>query len=282
MTSPVVSVSWLSHHLLEPALRIVDVRWYLDAAGRGASEYEASHIPGALFLDLDEDLSAPEGAGRHPLPDPDRLAAVLGSVGIGNDDHVVVYDEGSGGVAARLWWMLHHVGHGSVSVLDGGFAAWTSAEYPVTAAVYRWEPTVFHASVRSDDTIGREELAERLGTVVLLDARASERYEGKHEPVDPVAGHIPTARSMPHAANLTEAGILKPPADLQSRFRSLGVEPGREVVAYCGSGVTACHLLLAVEVAGIEGAKLYVGSWSDWSRAGLPVAVGPDAGEPPS
>lgn len=262
-------------------MRVVDVRWYLGAPSRGRDEYDTSHVPGAIFLDLDRDLSAPEGDGRHPLPDAQSFAETVGAVGIGNDNHVIVYDDAAGGVAARLWWMLHHFGHPAVSVLDGGFAAWTAAEYPVTAAVHTYEPEQFVATTRSDDLIDRDELRKRLGSVLLLDTRAPNRYEGIEEPIDPVAGHIPTALSAPYTDNVTDDGRFLDPKRLANRFHDLGVAEGHEIVAYCGSGTTACQALLAMELAGLPSGKLYPGSWSDWSTAGYPVATGSDPGDPP-
>ncbi|HEY5579007.1 MAG TPA: sulfurtransferase [Acidimicrobiia bacterium] len=279
MPGPLVSVSWLLHHLLEPEVRVVDVRWYLADPDRGKAEYAVSHIPGALYLHLDEDLSAPKGDGRHPLPESERLAKVLGGAGIGNQHHVVAYDEGGGGVAARLWWMLGHVGHRAVSVLDGGLWAWRAAEFPITSAITTHRPEVFLVDERDDDTIGREELRVRAGSILLLDARDPERYEGLIEPVDPVAGHIPTAVSAPYSDNLSESRTFLSPEAIRARFVELGAAEADEVVVYCGSGVTACHHILAMEAVGLQGARLYPGSWSDWSKAGYPVATGPEPGE---
>jgi thiosulfate/3-mercaptopyruvate sulfurtransferase len=281
MTRPVVSVAWLHQRILEPDLRVVDVRWYLTEPNRGRADYTAAHIPGAVFLDLEDDLSDREGPGRHPLPDPATFAARLGEAGIGTGHHVVIYDDSSGGVAARLWWMLRHLGHDQMSVLDGGFRAWLGAEYPVTTHVPALRPTTYEFSVRSDEVMERHELRDLLGRVLLIDARTRDRYEGIEEPIDPVAGHIPTAVNAPYADNVTELDTLLPPDVLRHRYEELGVLDADEVVVYCGSGVTACHHLLAMEVAGIRGAKLYPGSWSDWSTAGYPTATGPEPGSVP-
>ena len=281
MTEPLVTVSWLYFHLLEPSVRVVDVRWYLGEPERGPSEYATSHIPGSIYLDVDHDLSAPQGDGRHPLPDPKDFSNTLGQLGIANDHHVVVYDDASGGIASRVWWMLRQLGHQTVSVLDGGFAAWIGSEYPVTSAVHVYEPETFEPAHGFGGTIDREQLRSRLRSVTLLDARAPERYEGESEPIDPVAGHIPTALSVPYTENVGEDGRFLTPAKLTERFTRLGVDGASDVVVYCGSGVTSCGLLLALEVAGVHGAKLYPGSWSDWSTAGFPVAKGPEPGELP-
>lgn len=283
LRGPLVEVDWLAGRLDDPGLRVADVRWYLDDPSRGAREYREAHLPGAVFLDLDRDLSDPEvgGRGRHPLPDPYRLAARLGELGIGDRHLVVAYDDGGGWVAARLWWLLRHLGHDRAAVLDGGMAAWREAGLTVTD---RFEPLPrahLTARPRRHDTIDTGELRNRLGEVVLFDARAPERYRGELEPVDPIPGHIPTARSAPYAEHLDGRGRLRPASELSAHYRGLGAGPGRTVVAYCGSGVTSCHTILALEVAGMQGALLYPGSYSEWSRAGLPVMRGPEPGDPP-
>lgn len=276
MLQPLVSVAWLARQIDDPELRVVDTRWYLADPDQGRREYQSDHIPGALFFDLETDLSAPTGPGRHPLPDPDVFADLLGSRGIGTDHHVVAYDASGGAVAARLWWLLRHLGHHRVSVLDGGYEHWRGSGYPVTAAVTRRRPEVFTPTIRPDDTIDRTELFERLGNVALIDARAPERYRGDLEPVDPVAGHIPTALSAPYTNNLTGDGSFKSPEELARQFRALGLDPDERVVSSCGSGVTACHNVLALHLAGFAQPILYPGSWSDWCANALPVATGPN------
>lgn len=278
---PLVTPEWLAERLGNSDLRVADVRWYLDDPDRGRRQYLRAHLPGAVFLDLEEDLSAPQGPGRHPLPDPARLAARLGGVGIGDRHAVVAYDASGGAVAARLWWLLRHLGHERVAVLDGGYPAWRRARLPVTDEVPAFPPATFTPRARAGGTIERSELLDRLGEVVLLDARDPERYRGETEPVDPVAGHIPTARNAPFRHNLGPDGRFLPASELAERYRALGVGLGASVVASCGSGVTACHDLLALEVAGLGEGILYPGSWSDWSAAGLPAVTGPDPGEPP-
>ncbi|MDH3398185.1 MAG: sulfurtransferase, partial [Acidimicrobiia bacterium] len=206
MPNPLISVEELSKQLADDDLRVVDTRWYLADPTEGRAEYGRHHIPGAIFLDLDGDLCAPEGPGRHPLPDSQDFTDLLGSLGIGHRHRVVVYDDSAGSVAARLWWMLRHLGHEHVQVLDGGYSAWWRAGLPTTALVPSWPTEAFEGQPRRDDMVTGQELAGLLGSVVLLDARAPERYAGHEDPVDPVAGHIPTAISAPYAENTSTDG----------------------------------------------------------------------------
>ena len=237
--------------------QFVDCRWEIGRPGRGRELYLAGHIPGASFLDVDEDLSdlSVPNAGRHPLPSPERFAAAASRAGIGAGVFAVAYDDGASGGAARLWWLLRHAGHEDVAVLDGGLAVWSG---PLRAGAERIEPRRFEARPRDDDTIGAEELHRRLGEpgLVVLDARVPERFRGETEPIDPIAGRIPGARNLPY----TQATPVPP-----------DVLAADEIVVYCGSGVTACVDLLALARAGRTDAKLYPGSWSDWSRRGLPA-----------
>jgi thiosulfate/3-mercaptopyruvate sulfurtransferase len=284
ITSPLLSPEALLEHLEDPRLRIVDVRWYLGRPGDGRAAYDAGHIPGAIFLDVDGDLAlapAPGLPGRHPLPEPAAFARRVEAAGIGDDDLVVVYDDVGGWVAARLWWMLDALGHREVVVLDGGYAAWTAAGSAVATDVAAPAPGRLTLATRWDRTIDREALRGRLGSVTLLDARAAPRYRGETEPIDPVAGHIPTAFSAPTDGNLGPDGRFKSGDALRARFAAFG-EPERPVVTYCGSGVSACATALAMRVAGLPDPILYPGSWSDWSTAGLPAAVGPEPGDPPA
>lgn len=274
MVRPIVSSSWLAPRVDDDVIRIVDVRWYLDNPDRGRADYERAHLPGAIFLDLETELSGPTGPGRHPLPDFGWLASRLGELGIGDDHHVIAYDDNTGSIAARLWWMLRHVGHTAVSVLDGGFELWQASGFPTTDSIETLEPAAFTIRSVRDDTISRDELIGRLGEVALLDARAAPRFRGDIEPVDPEAGHIPTALSAPFDENLNPDGTFKSPEELARRFAAMGIEPDSDIVAYCGSGVTACHNILALHLAGLSEAMLYPGSWSDWSTAGFPVATG--------
>jgi len=281
---PLVSVDDLARRLHDAALRLADVRWTLARPGGGRADYLAGHVPGAVFVDLDADLSAPPGPGRHPLPDPVEFAGRLQALGFGSDHSIVVYDDAGGTVAARLWWMLDALGHPWVAVLDGGIGAWTAAGLPLETGTRAHAPARLSLGDRWPRTVDREALRARLGRVTLLDARAPERYRGEIEPIDPVPGHIPTALSLPVTGNLGPDGRLLPPADLAARFRAVGVsgDPGApQVIVSCGSGVYACQHALAMRVAGLPDPTLYAGSYSDWTRAGLPVATGPGPGEPP-
>ena len=257
-------------------LRVVDVRWYLKQPGAGRRAYDAGHIAGAIFLDLDDDLSDADGLGapgRHPLPTPAAFARRLESVGIGSDHFVVAYDDAGGTIAARLWWMLDNLGHrGGVAVLDGGIGAWTAAGHPLTQSVPRYPPASLELADRWTNVIERDELAGRLDDYVLLDARAEERYRGEVEPIDPAAGHIPTALSAPTSANMGSDGRLLGADELYRRYSAMA--DGRPVVTYCGSGTSACHNSLAMRIAGLPDPILYVGSFSEWSRTGMPVSTG--------
>jgi thiosulfate/3-mercaptopyruvate sulfurtransferase len=267
--TPLVGVGDLARRLDDLTLRVVDVRWYLGDPGRGRAEYEAGHVPGAAFLDLDVDLSdhSVEDAGRHPLPGRDAFAATLGGVGIGNEHHVVAYDASGGSVAARLWWMLRWLGHERVSVLDGGWPAWIDQGHPVAVAGSPHPPSHFVAGAPLTRVVDRIAVASRSG--VLLDARAPERWRGDVEPVDPVAGHIPGSVNVPSTALLDATHRFLAPGALRSLLVEAGTGPG--TIASCGSGVTACALVLAAVAAGLPEPALYPGSFSEWSTAGLPT-----------
>jgi thiosulfate/3-mercaptopyruvate sulfurtransferase len=242
--------------------QFVDCRWELGNPERGRELYLEGHIPGASFLDVERDLSVAQPAGtvggRHALPEADDFAAAAGSAGIGPGVFVIAYDQDTTGGAARLWWLLRHFGHDDVAVLDGGIGAWLG---PLTAGDEEIEAVEFTPQTRSDDTVSAEELEHRLGDegLVVVDARAAERYRGEVEPIDPVAGRIPGAINLPY----TDTGALPD-----------NVTAADEVVVYCGSGVTACVDLLALSRAGRDDAKLYPGSWSDWVSRGLPAERG--------
>ena len=281
MTSPLASCAWLAEHLDAPSVRVVDSQWYLLEPGGGRRRYDEGHIPGAAFMDLDDDLSASVGPGRHPLPAWEDFGAMLGRHGIGNRHHVVVYDQGPGSIAARLWWMLRSVGHHRVSVLDGGYARWTATDRPSTTHEPDLPPVDFEIPRDVTSTIDRGSLLSRLGTVQVVDARPADRYRGENETIDPAAGHIPTSLSAPTDGNLDEDGLFKSPDRLAARFADLGVDPAVPIVSSCGSGVTACHNILAIHLAGWPDATLYPGSWSDWSSSGFPVATGSEPGELP-
>jgi thiosulfate/3-mercaptopyruvate sulfurtransferase len=266
------------------AVTVLDVRWRLGGPS-GRSLYEAGHIPGAVFVDLDRDLAAPPGVGgRHPLPAVADFESAMRRAGVRDDRPVVVYDDADSTAAARAWWLLRYFGHSSVRVLDGGFRAWTTAGQPVESDAAASDPGDFTARPGSLGLLDAAEAAALARTGLLLDARAGERYRGEKEPVDPVAGHIPGAVNAPTSENVNADGTFKSAADLAARFASLGVpvpgEPGaievRPVAAYCGSGVTAAHEVLALTLAGIP-ASLYLGSWSDWiTDPARPIATGPN------
>jgi thiosulfate/3-mercaptopyruvate sulfurtransferase len=290
-TWPLISVDDLRQRLGsdQPPV-LLDVRWRLGGPS-GIEAYQDSHLPGAVFVDLDNDLAAPAGSGsggRHPLPAPGVFEAAMRTAGLHEGQQAVAYDDVGSTIAARLWWLLRYFGHEQVAVLDGGLTAWTAAGQPVTAAIPRPGPGNFSAGpgggmpVLDDDGAAK---AARAG--LLLDARAAERYRGEVEPVDPAAGHIPGAISAPATGNLTAAGTFLQPAELRARFAAVGLHgaesdagapAGPMASAYCGSGVTAAQEVLALELAG-QPAALYVGSWSAWSAdPARPVATGPGPG----
>ena len=277
---PIVSTDWLADHLRDPDLRVADVRWYLDPARRGRDAYAAGHIPGAVFLDVEADLSAPGGGrgsprGRHPWPSEEKVARVMGGAGIGPGVRVVAYDDQSGAIAARLWYLLQAHGHQDAAVLDGGIVKWIAEGRALETATPPPRTAQFVARLRPGAVVEKQDLATADRQVLMLDARAADRYRGDAEPIDPRAGHIPGAKSAPFAGNLTPGPIpvFLPPAALRKRYAALGAEASPPIV-YCGSGVTACHDLLALAAAGLSG-SLYAGSWSEWSAdPGLPVATG--------
>jgi thiosulfate/3-mercaptopyruvate sulfurtransferase len=259
--------------LTDPRLVLLDVRWRLDAPD-GRPAYREGHLPGAVYVSLDADLAgAPSAAaGRHPLPAPEDLQAAARRWGVAEGSVVVAYDDLGGMSAARAWWLLRDAGV-DVRVLDGGLAAWRAAGLPLERGETSPEPGDVVLAPGRLPVLDADGAAAFDG--VLLDARAGERYRGEVEPVDPRAGHVPGAVSAPTAGNLDAAGRFLDPAALRSRFAALGVEPGRAVAAYCGSGVTASHEVLALAVAGID-AALYPGSWSQWSNDPTrPAAMGP-------
>ena len=258
-----------------PVLR--DVRWRL-AGPPGIDSYRQGHLPGAVFADLDRDLAAPSGPeGRHPLPDPAAFQAAMRAAGVSRGRPVVVYDDGDAMSAARGWWTLRYFGHPDVRVLDGGYRAWAGAGLPVSTDEPAPAPGDFTAEAGQMPVLDAAGAQATARTGLLLDARAGERYRGETEPVDPVAGHIPGAVSAPTADNVNPDGTFKDPAGLTARFAALGAVPsaGKPVGAYCGSGVTAAHEVLALALAGIP-AGLYIGSWSNWvADPARPVASGP-------
>lgn len=259
----IVSVDFVREHLSDPDVVIADVRWYLDGR-RGSDAFAEGHIPGAQFVDVDRELAAPPGArGRHPLPDPDDFARVLSRLGVTRASTVIAYDDAGGAIAARLWWLLRWVGLDNGRVLDGGIGAWVAAGGELETVTRPRAPArLLKLEPRDDVYADIDEVAR--GDALLLDARAPERYRGEHEPIDPRAGHIPGAKNAPFAENLRH-GRFRPAAELRARYAELGADRAREIVCYCGSGVTAAHDVLALELAGFPGARLYPGSWSEWS-----------------
>ena len=247
--------------------RVFDCRHDLMKPDLGEQQYREAHIPGALFAHLDRDLSAARDGrnGRHPLPYPGAFLAWLGQQGLKRDDQIVCYDAGAGTVAARLWWMLRWIGHDAVAVLDGGLAKWLKEGRPTSAEIPRIAHNAYPARVRENRVVGVGALEQQNARLLLLDARAPARFRGELEPIDRVAGHIPGAQNRFCNENVDASGAFKTPTELRKEFdRILKDRPASEVVNYCGSGVAACHNLLAMEVAGLPGAKLYAGSWSDW------------------
>jgi thiosulfate/3-mercaptopyruvate sulfurtransferase len=272
LPAPLIDPNGLAASIDDPQLRVADVRWYLADPNQGAREYDEAHLPGAVFLDLETVLTAGEGPGRHPLPAPAAFTNALGRAGIGPHDLVVAYDDSGGAIAARLWWMLRSIGHRGVRVLDGGFRSWVAAGLPTTTEVPVPVPVAYPPADAWKGVVDVDDVRE--ARVPVVDARVAERYRGETEPVDPRPGHVPGAVNLPYPGNLDADGRFLPAGILARRFREAGVEEGS--IVYCGSGVTACHDLLAMEIAGIPGGRLYEGSWSDWSsRPELPASVGP-------
>jgi thiosulfate/3-mercaptopyruvate sulfurtransferase len=263
-----ISVEDLAATLDDPSLVVFDCRHELTNPAFGTQAYAQSHIPGALFASVDNDLSGPLTGknGRHPLPDPKVLAAWLGRMGVSSGSQVVGYDHAGGPYGARLWWLMRWLGHAKVAVLDGGWQAWNAAGMPVTQAVRTPTPAKF-GGTPDQSMVDARYVQDRLDSkqMVLIDARSNDRYHGQNETIDPVAGHIPGARNRFFKDNLDAQGRFRSAAELRSAFAPLvGTTPAEQVVHQCGSGVTACHNLLAMEVAGLKGSKLYAGSWSEW------------------
>ena len=267
--SNLISSAELSVRFGDPKLRLAYVRASLTDPEAGRRLYDAGHLLGAFFLDLEGDLSGPVGThgGRHPLPDMFGFASTLRLHGVGDESEVVVYDDAGGMFAARLWWLLRYAGFDQVRVLDGGFSAWTAAGLPLTQEALDPEPLALTLRLRPEMLTDMSEVRDRLGDgrTKLLDARAPERFRGEVEPLDNKAGHIPGALNRPYTENL-EHGLFKSPERLRERFADLADDPtgGGDIILYCGSGVSAAHNALALSEAGIGGVKLYAGSWSDW------------------
>ena len=269
MFGPLVDSGWLHEHMNEPDVRVIDLRWYL-LGRKGPDEYARGHIPGAVFVEL-EDVTGKGGGGRHPLPSAEQFQSTMRNAGVSGSTRVVVYDDAGASVAARLWFLLGFFGHRAQAVLDGGIGGWGG---PLETEAARVAPGDFVASVPDARAVLDFEAVRKLRGVPLIDARAGERYRGEKEPIDPKAGHIPGALSAPFTENVDGSGRFKSPAELRSRYERLGAKEG--AVFYCGSGVNASQHLLAMAVAGLPNARLYAGSWSDWSNREAPVATGPE------
>ena len=266
MYTTLIDSQSLSRHLDDPEWVIVDCRFDLADTAAAGRAYEQSHIPGAVYAHLDEDLSGPPltDKGRHPLPSPAAMTAVFGRLGIDGDKQVVVYDDANGAYAARLWWMLRYMGHPAVAVLDGGWAAWQEAGLPTDSGVETNPKTLFTGGPHSEWLVRIEEVPQQR---LLVDSRAPARYRGETEPLDPQAGHIPGAVNYWYEQNWGEDGRYLPPEQLRPQLQELlGEAPPELVTFYCGSGVSACANLLALAHAGLGPGRLYVGSWSEWSR----------------
>jgi thiosulfate/3-mercaptopyruvate sulfurtransferase len=276
----IVDTSWLAARLGEADLRVLDARWYMDPARNGRDAYRAGHIPGAVFVDLDTDLSAPGGGrgsplGRHPWPTEEHVARVMGGLGIGRGVRVVAYDDQAGAIAARVWYVLLAHGHDAVALLDGGLAKWLAEGRPSSTDIPEVVPVPFVGRLHPSFVVERAEMAAGPEDRLVFDARAPERYRGESEPIDLRAGHVPGAVNAPYAQNLTGGPlpVFRAPADLRRHYEALGAKD-REPIVYCGSGVTACHDLVALARAGLRG-RLYPGSWSEWSAdPSLPLETG--------
>jgi thiosulfate/3-mercaptopyruvate sulfurtransferase len=271
LRSPLISTGELAAVLADPAWLVADCRFELGQPEAGAGAWHAGHIPGAFHVDLERHLAAPvtPATGRHPLPSPAEFATTLGRLGIGNGTRVACYDAGSGAFAARLWWMLRWLGHEDVAVLDGGFKAWTDEGRPVSTDEPEPRPaTKFVARPQPQMVLDTEGVLRALADgETLVDVRGAERFAGKSEPIDAVAGHVPGAVNLPYTENLGPGGRFLGAAELAALWqRRAGAAEGHAPVCMCGSGVTACHGLLALEAAGVRGGRLYSGSWSEWIR----------------
>lgn len=281
MHETLVSTKLLAEHIGDPGWVICDCRFVLASPEAGRAAYRVSHVPGAVYFHLDHDLAGPvtSSSGRHPLPDAEQLADSLGRAGVSSGMQIVAYDDSNGAIAARLWWLARWLGHRQVAVLDGGWQAWLAEHRSVETEVVTPVPRHFVPHRHDALWVSSREV---LDTVTghkpgrVLDARAADRYRGENENLDSVAGHIPGAVNLPYADNVDSTGRFKHPAELHERIAmTLDGIPSEQAICMCGSGVTACHNLLAMELAGLHGARLYAGSWSEWIRnPSRPVAAG--------
>ncbi len=272
-TTPLIDAPQLKNRLGEADLRILDCRFDLSDPGAGRRQWREGHVPGAVYVDLDEDLSGPVTAasGRHPLPDADAFCAFLGRIGVGSDSDVVVYDASSGAIAARAWWLLRWMGHERVRLLDGGYAAWLDAGFPAERKVVRHPPAEFTGRPIAAQVLTTTELARRMAhgdAPPVIDARDAARFRGEIEPLDAEAGHIPGALNLPFVDTLTDDRRFRPAPELAGLWRRRLPEMPQDGdwAVMCGSGVTACHLAISAELAGLPPPRLYVGSWSEWIR----------------
>jgi thiosulfate/3-mercaptopyruvate sulfurtransferase len=264
-----ITAQTLHQNINRPKWIIIDCRFSLADSAAGHYAYRHGHIPNARYADLNKDLSSEiqSYTGRHPLPNYKVLAQKLGTWGISSDSQVVVYDDAAGAFAGRLWWLLRSLGHDNVAVLDGGIKHWQKLSLPITTKLPTVKPTIFRPYVNPNLWLNAEQVANALAVnkIRLIDARTPERYKGEQEPIDPVAGHIPGAINRPLQLNINTEGLFLSPDELKRQFIPLlGSITPEQTVHYCGSGVTACHNLLAMEYAGLSGSKLYAGSWSEW------------------
>lgn len=269
MHTTLISSAVLAEHLADPSWLIADCRYNLTDETWGRSQYETAHVPGAVFVDVAHDLAGQRTGtnGRHPLPAVEDMAATFERLGIADDTQVVAYDQEAGAFASRLWWMLRYLGHDAVAVLDGGFAKWTREGRPVRSGVETRPPSSFTQRLRKEMRVTVDETFAYLGdpSVVLIDARSPDRYAGKPDPLDTIYGHIPGARNRYYRDNVSDAGTMRSLGELKTDFEKvLAGTPASQAVMYCGSGITACHNLLAMELAGLPGARLFAGSWSEW------------------
>jgi thiosulfate/3-mercaptopyruvate sulfurtransferase len=269
MHTTLISTDVLAEHLEDASWLIADCGYNLNDETWGRAQYKAAHVPGAVFVDIAHDLAGQRTGtnGRHPLPPVEDMAATFGRLGIADGIQVIVYDQEAGAFASRLWWMLRYLGHDAVAVLDGGFAKWTREGRPVRRGIETRRPAVFTPRLRKQMRVTVDETVAHLGdpSVLLIDARSPDRYAGKPDPLDTIHGHIPGARNRYYRHNVTEAGTMRSGRELKGDFEeTLAGNPASQAVMYCGSGITACHNLLAMEHAGLHGARLFAGSWSEW------------------
>ena len=269
MHTTLISTDVVADHVTNGSWLIADCRYNLNDEHWGRAEYDRGHIPGAVFVDVSHDLAGERSGvnGRHPLPTIDAMAATLGRLGIADGTQVVAYDQDTGAFASRLWWMLRYLGHDEVAVLDGGFAKWTSEGRAVHTDAETRTPVHFTPRVRQRMRVTVDETLAHLGdpAVLLVDSRSPDRYSGMPDPLDTVYGHIPGARNRYYRDNVTESGVMKAAGELRADFEKvLAGTPPNQAVLYCGSGITACYNLLAMEHAGLHGARLFAGSWSEW------------------